>query len=39
MHLHSTAVAWVWIPVRLCFQAADRDQTLGLRFVDPSASS
>jgi len=37
--LSSTAVAWVWNPVRPYFQAVNRDQTLGLRSVVPLASS
>ena len=37
--LNSTAVAWVWNPVRPHFQAVNRDQTLGLRSVVPLASS
>jgi hypothetical protein len=36
---NSTAVAWVWNPVRPYFQAVNRDQTLGLRSVVPLASS
>jgi hypothetical protein len=36
---NSNAVAWVCIPAGPCFQAGDRDQTLGLRSVVPLASS
>jgi hypothetical protein len=39
VHLNSTAVAWVWNPACPCFQAVNRDQTLGLRSVVPLASS